>query len=359
MSFNVHLPACQICETKVSIEIPQWSQFYPVPTTKQTLLKKGAGCIECYDSLKLCQSCWHLVSETLVLNNKLSRTEMIFLLKDSLTVALTQEHTILGRARTEEIIDGDFIPKKRLEYMLKNQKNFILEEEKEETTIKELQSESEMSHKHCQGCKSIKERGSFIPPVTSNADPSKLYLCGECCTLLNNVCHEKWDNKYIRDILKESLSIEKTMERDLTLFDRRLIYLGKQYEITEKIHKPSKVRLLDGTWDVANPDNCVVCGQAGGKIRYIKNGIHDVDSFTIKCRVHENHLRFIDASFMVQGKTDEENAVLLIQNASSKFKNEFDKWMKEQGNNKENVEKRFVTKKSSNEIKLLGTGDLK
>jgi hypothetical protein len=74
-------------------------------------------------------------------------------------------------------------------------------------------------------------------------------------------------------------------------------------------------------------------------------------------------LKFINVhelSLEASQKDDYEKAKFILNKANSQFKTEYVLWLEEQGNNKKTTERKeeYRAKKSTNEIKMFGTGDL-
>jgi len=113
--------------------------------------------------------------------------------------------------------------------------------------------------------------------------------------------------------------------------------------------------------DIAdNPDACIICDMACNKEKKI---VETPYGFKIACRIHENHLKYIDVNAIGAGsvgKDDWEKGQIILTAAHYKFEHEFEQWTKRQENNKEIVEKKeYRVKKSTNEIRMLGTGDMR
>lgn len=144
------------------------------------------------------------------------------------------------------------------------------------------------------------------------------------------------------------------------------VILGKADDYFERTkHRKDPISFY-GNYE--NPDACIICGNACDKEKKIIDTPH---GFKIAIRIHENHLKYIDVNcgitYQIQeGKTEWQNdcavAEEILTNAANKFKKEFFQWQKEQGNfaveKGECINKR-IKKKPTNEIRLLGTGDLK
>jgi hypothetical protein len=195
--------------------------------------------------------------------------------------------------------------------------------------------------------------------------------------LLETDCHTKCGEyiKWARDDMelskKNEASTEKTAREILMAakkeyFDTKCArtvikkekYTGDYFERTKDRKDPIS---FYNSIAVDNPDSCVICNMACNKEKKI---IETPYGFKIACRVHENHLKYIDVNAIgagSDGKDDYEKGRIIIAAAHYKFEHEFEQWTKRQGNNKEIVikDRKTEKKKPTNEIKLLGTGDLK
>lgn len=145
--------------------------------------------------------------------------------------------------------------------------------------------------------------------------------------------------------------------------------LGKRYAVTDYFERTKRRKdPISFYGNYENPDACIICGNACDKEKKIIDTPH---GFKIAIRIHENHLKYIDVNCDIthqiqEGKTEWQNdcavAEEILTNASNKFKKEFSQWQKEQGSfavEKRECANKRVKKKPTNEIRLLGTGDLK
>ena len=194
----------------------------------------------------------------------------------------------------------------------------------------------------------------------------KYPLCVDCAALYE-CCSKTWTNERAVQELKKSLVFAKSENHEASItFEDRRMWLDKQtkddyFECTKERKDP--ISLYS---DFDNPDACVICGMACDKKKKIIDTTH---GFKIALHIHDNHLKFIDVDcgitphteVLTEWQNDVAAAQEIIMHAVDKFKKEYDEWLKQQGNSEKEVigqQKRFTVKKSTNEIKLLGTGDL-
>jgi hypothetical protein len=164
-------------------------------------------------------------------------------------------------------------------------------------------------------------------------------------------------------LAKESTRIEK----DLECQNREYIKVVKDTQEKCKEKQRDYFEMTKGRKDPIsfygnydNPDACIICGNACDKEKKI---IDTPYGFRIAIRAHENHLKFINVhelSLEASQKDDYEKAKFILNKANSQFKTEYVLWLEEQGNNKKTTERKeeYRAKKSTNEIKMFGTGDL-